>query len=63
MGGCIFKLISHKGYEKLAQADKYKRLHDIPIRELLADKNSEPETLEKLLENKKAILCVNFASK
>ena len=63
MGNCIFDCIGKKGYEKLPDGDRYATLFEIPCKSLLAEPNEPPKTLGSYCDNKKAILCVNVASK
>ena len=53
--------IGKKGYERLANADKFKSLLEIPAKTLLKS-DEAPKTMKEYCENKKAILCVNVAS-
>jgi hypothetical protein len=63
MGNCIFDCIGKKGYEKLTDGDRYQNLFEIPCKSLLDGQDEAPKKLGSFCENKKAILCVNVATK
>ena len=61
MGNAAIKLISKKGKDKMTLS-AYKTLQEVPIKPLLPVDAAE-SPIGSLCEGKKAILCVNVASK